>query len=192
LKRLDLDEDLLRHLIEDEKLTQRAVANHIGVHVATIERRCRQLGLSTQRTGPRAGHLHTGWKGGRRIVKGYVHLYCPDHPHTTKKGYVAEHRLVMEQTLGRHLLPTEVVHHLNNDPQDNRPENLEVFPDNATHLRATRSGQTPVWTAEGKARIQTGLTKRANQLRQGIGAPPRSQQTGRFQAKPGKPSPEAS
>lgn len=37
-----------------------------------------------------------------------------------------EHRWVMEQHLGRELLPTEQVHHINHNRLDNRVENLEV------------------------------------------------------------------
>lgn len=63
----------------------------------------------------------------RRHSKGYILIYAPWHPWSQKSGYIAEHRLVMEQTIGRHLLPLETVHHKNGVKWDNRPENLEVW-----------------------------------------------------------------
>lgn len=68
------------------------------------------------------------WKGGRiRHKKGYVMLRVPHHPRVGRSPYVFEHILVMERLLGRHLEPDESVHHLNGVPDDNRPENLELW-----------------------------------------------------------------
>jgi len=46
-----------------------------------------------------------------------------------------EHRIVAEQILGRPLRKGEVVHHINRDVRDNRPENLMIFPSQAEHAR---------------------------------------------------------
>lgn len=37
------------------------------------------------------------------------------------------HRWIMEQHLGRKLNPDEHVHHINEDPKDNRLENLQLL-----------------------------------------------------------------
>lgn len=41
-------------------------------------------------------------------------------------GHVLEHRLVMARKLGRPLLRTETVHHIDGDRMNNAPENLQL------------------------------------------------------------------
>lgn len=60
-------------------------------------------------------------------INGYLYIYKPEHPNAMKRGYVAEHRLVLESKIGRYLKRDEVVHHINENKQDNRPENLQVM-----------------------------------------------------------------
>ncbi|MDA8345314.1 MAG: HNH endonuclease [Thermaerobacter sp.] len=59
--------------------------------------------------------------------KGYIYVKAWDNPNASKRGYVAQHRLVMEAHLGRYLLPNEVVHHINGVKNDNRIENLALM-----------------------------------------------------------------
>lgn len=49
------------------------------------------------------------------------------HPRAGQNGYVFEHVLVMEEVLGRRMLPGETVHHRNGVREDNRAVNLELW-----------------------------------------------------------------
>lgn len=82
------------------------------------------------------GDRNRFWRGGRYVNKeGYVLVYQPSHPYATIQGYVLEHRLVMEAHLGRTLLPSEVVHHIDGNSTNNATENLMLFSTNGDHTK---------------------------------------------------------
>ncbi len=78
---------------------------------------------------PNKGSDHPNWKGGKtRHHQGYIMVRIPEHPRAkNNNGYVLEHILVMEDHLGRLLVPGETVHHKYGIRDDNKIENLELW-----------------------------------------------------------------
>ena len=64
-----------------------------------------------------------------RFVKNgdYAAAVVPDHPNADKHGYVAAHRVIMENYIGRLLEPREEVHHKDENKYNNDIENLEIL-----------------------------------------------------------------
>lgn len=88
------------------------------------------------------GDKNPSWLGGTPAhTDGYVYTHCPDHPFASN-GYVFEHRLAMERWLREndpkskfltrlgttlYLSPAYVVHHKDEDKQNNAISNLECM-----------------------------------------------------------------
>ena len=71
----------------------------------------------------------------------YKEIYMPNHPYARQNGTVFEHRINAEKKIGRFLLPTEVVHHIDEDRTNNSLDKLMVFKTNADHTRFHKTGK---------------------------------------------------
>lgn len=108
------------------------ISKESGAGATTIEYWFNKFNLTPRPapyTGLSKGSLNPSWKGGRIKASGYIMIHSPN----AQRRYLYEHRLVAEKILGRPLNKGEVVHHKNGIKDDNRPENLEIFPTHALH-----------------------------------------------------------
>lgn len=134
----------LRKLYEQDRLSAPQIAKMKGccksaVHFAArsikMPLRNRYMAhklLSERRYNSNTYVFNTSWKGGRSARPNrYVYLKIfPDNPYycmANKNNYVAEHRLVVAQHIGRPLRREEKVHHVNGIKDDNKIENLQLL-----------------------------------------------------------------
>jgi hypothetical protein len=94
-------------------------------------------------------------KKGKEMIKsnGYYVVYRPEHPFAFGKGYVYEHRYIIEQTLGRYLSSNEIVHHKDGNKLNNDISNLELCNSIAEHKVEHRTSKSKVKRMPGEPNI---------------------------------------
>ena len=148
--------------LSDGVRTSTEIAALVGLSARYVRKVMFRLDLPRRKEGAQPGGYNHQFVSGRRIdFDGYVLVTAPSsHPYARdrtgrKTKLMYEHRLVMERKLGRYLLPTEVVDHIDGLTLHNAPENLRLFASNPDHLRETLTGHVPAWSEAGYQRMKT-------------------------------------
>ena len=118
---------------DDSERAKRARRRRIGSNPAIMKRRLKHmLGLPAREN--------------KMDGDGYIRVYAPDHPRVMADGYVLEHRLLLEEHLGRYLTEKETVNHRNGIRSQNQIGNLELWA--SRHPRGQRVVDLVSWAHE--------------------------------------------
>ena len=130
IKKINIGDLINLHLQDKMSLAAISRVKHIGAQ--TLGRRFKEKGIKPRFY--REGNLNTAWKGGKSIRNdGYVLIHSPSHPHAIN-GYILEHRLVMEKSLGRYLKSNEHIHHIDGNRSNNSINNLLLVKGSRGHI----------------------------------------------------------
>lgn len=155
---IELTKEFLVENYAGRRLSTYAIAKVVGCHDETIRRRLKKYyilvrSIAEANTGKKFTLEHcrkiAGWMAGRYV--GFnspcwrdvgSKCVCDDGYVLIKvegRGWVSEHRYIIEQQLSRRLNLGETVHHINEVKDDNRVENLMLFVSSGAHRRYHRN-----------------------------------------------------
>jgi len=151
-----IDENILRKKYLDEEKSMNEIADELGVAVGSVYNYIKKYNIQsrpkmTNKTKNKISNskkgkfsklkgtkipeerkeklriAKSGGVGKKQLHDGYYRIYFPDHPKSDSRGWILEHILIMECSIGRWLKDDEVVHHKNGIRNDNRIENLQLM-----------------------------------------------------------------
>lgn len=119
-----------------EHISQEELGRRFNLGKRLVENLLRRQGnKSRSHSEAVRGKYNPRWHGGIGFCGQYIHRHRPHHPYANRHGGVAEHRLRMEEHIGRYLLPSEVVHHVDGKPYNNDIRNLVLLSGQSEHAR---------------------------------------------------------
>lgn len=156
--------------LSDGVRSSKEISEIVGSSHKYVQDIMNRLDLPRRPQGGPTGEPNGSYICGRSVdLDGYASVRAPGHPHARMNGKnigsVLEHRLVMEKKIGRFLKSSEVVDHVDGLHLHNAPENLRLFASNADHLKATISGQVPLWSEEGFQKMKIAPPQRPGMKR---------------------------
>ncbi|MBE3137668.1 MAG: HNH endonuclease [Thermoplasmata archaeon] len=140
--------------------TSTEIAKAVGLSPRYVRKIATRFDLDRLPVGARCGNENHSFVSGRRIDRdGYVMITVPgDHPYARPRPgrngkLMLEHRMIMEQEIGRYLLPSEIVDHRDGLTLHNAPLNLRLFASNGDHLSKTTTGNSKLISKSGRQNI---------------------------------------
>ena len=109
------------------------IGKELGISRRTISKIMKYNNIPVNKKGARLDRNYF-WKSGKTTNNGYVYILINKHPNCDNNGYFFEHRHIVEQKIERYLTKEEEVHHVNFIKNDNRIENLMLFPSGKAHI----------------------------------------------------------